>query len=260
MVKPHKILSHWRAWLVAGLIGFTGSAAVNIADAASLLANGGFETGDFTGWSVATQGVGNWFVATGTQSPLNTSLPVAGAAEGLYFAITDQTRPGSYALTQAFTVPANAGFVQLSFQMFVDNFGAAGFGSSTAPYPLTFNNTALPNQHARVDLLTASASAFDTAASSIVANFYLGSDAGGNPHPYGYYQFNVTALVTPGSTYQIRFADVAGQTILHQGVDAVSIIAEIPEPDSSILFTAGLGLLLGLRLRRGNRHGSDQSA
>lgn len=235
-----------RLWLLVVLLAFAGS-PFTVASAASLLTNGSFENGNFTGWSVATQGNGNWFVGTGNHPPLNASDTVAGAADGVFFAVTDQTRPGSYALTQTFTVPADTTFVELSFHMFVDNYGSRSITPTLNP------DAGMPNQYARVDLLTAGASAFDTTLTSIVANFYLGSDAGNTSNPYGYYRFNISSLVTPGSTYQLRFASVANQGILHQGLDAVTIIAEIPEPGSSLLFAAGLGLLFGARRHLQNR-------
>lgn len=218
--------------------------------AASLLTNGGFETGDFSGWSVTTQGNGNWFVNTGNLSPLNTD-PVAGVAAGVFYAVTDQTRPGAYSLTQTFTVPQTTAYVELSFQMFVDNYASRSITPTLSP------DAGMPNQYARVDLLTVGASADTTLATSIVATFYAGSDAGNASNPYGYYRFNLSSLVTPGETYQLRFATVANQGILHQGVDAVTIIAEIPEPGSNLLFATGLGLLLGVRrhLRNGNSRG-----
>lgn len=239
MMRP--LLRHCCRLLTVALLTFashTGTTA-----AASLLTNGDFETGNFTGWSVTAQGNGNWFVANGTHPPLNATDVIAGAANGMFLAVTDQTRPGAFSLVQAFTVPIDAGFVELSFSMFVDNYGPRAVTS-------TLDYTTGINQHARVDILADGASAFDTSASSVIANFYLGSDAGNTSNPYTHYRFNLTSLVTPGATYQIRFADVANQSVLHQGVDAVRIIAEIPEPGIPALFAAGLGVLLFPRRKK----------
>src|SRR5450432_845946 len=43
------------------------------ANAAQLISNGGFESGDFTGWTTASSvgSGGGWFVATGPLTPLN---------------------------------------------------------------------------------------------------------------------------------------------------------------------------------------------
>jgi hypothetical protein len=206
------------------------------AHAASLLENGSFGT---DGWSIATEGSGNWFLTSGTSTPLTSDL-VAGPANGGFYAVTDATGPGARALTQAFTVPSNTGHVELSFKMFVDSYG----GRSITP-TLAYNS-GLPNQYARVDLLKADASPFDTTG-GVIANFYMGSDAGNTSNPYSNYKFNITSLVSPGGSYQIRFADVANQGLMHQGVDAVRIVAEIPEPASYLFFAVGLGLLAGLR-------------
>jgi hypothetical protein len=252
--SPIRRSEYPRLLRLLALFAVAGSACNALpAMAASLLTNGGFETGDFSGWSVTTQGNGNWFVNTGNPSPLTTD-PVAGAAAGVFYAVTDQTRPGAYSLTQSFTVPQTTAYVELSFQMFVDNYASRSITFTLNP------DSGVPNQYARVDLLTAGASAFETASASILRSFYLGSDAGNASNPYGYYRFNLSSLVTPGETYQLRFASVANQGVLHQGVDAVTIIAEIPEPGSSLLFAAGLGLLFGARRHLHNRDSRGRAA
>src|SRR5215210_103479 len=65
------------------------------------VANGGFGAGSFAGWSVANQagGSGDWFVYTGTSTPLN-GFPVAAPPEGTHAAVTDQGGPGSHVLYQ----------------------------------------------------------------------------------------------------------------------------------------------------------------
>jgi hypothetical protein len=65
----------------------------------------------------------------------------------------------------------------------------------------------MANQFARVDILSAGASPFDTG-SGVLANFYLGADSGDNPHAYTNYNFDITSLVGAGGTFQLRFAEV----------------------------------------------------
>lgn len=65
--------------------------------------NGGFETGDFTGWTVGnpcpTDPNGNWFVYSGTTSPFSTHVVPAPPA-GTFAATTDQGGPGTQLLYQ----------------------------------------------------------------------------------------------------------------------------------------------------------------
>jgi uncharacterized protein (TIGR03437 family) len=83
--------------------------------------------------------------------------------------------------------------------------------------------TAVPNEHGRVDILTAGATAFDTGA-GVLRNLYLGVDAGGNPHVYTSYTFDITSTVGgAGGTFQLRFAEADNQGNFNMGVDDVSI-------------------------------------
>jgi len=63
--------------------------------------NGGFESGNFTGWTVVNQagGNGNWFNYTGTSSPAS-GHTIPAPPEGTRAAITDQGAPGSHELYQ----------------------------------------------------------------------------------------------------------------------------------------------------------------
>lgn len=219
--------------------------------ATELLVNGNFETGTFAGWTVANQsgGSGDFFIsAPGTTTPSSGEPTAMNPTGGSFYAVSDQTGPGAHALLQSFTVlPGST--VTLSFQMFVNNW--YGDGAIVNPAGLTY--AAGSNQHARVDILTGSAGAFDTGA-GVLGNFYLGGDAGA-PKPYTNYSFDIGALVGGGGTFQIRFAEADNLFFFNQGVDNVSINAvhAVPEPSGLGLFTLGLlGLgLLGLgRARR----------
>ena len=53
-------------------LGVVAMLSVPGASSAATIVNGGFETGDFTGWTVVNQqpgGQGNWFVYSGTKAP-----------------------------------------------------------------------------------------------------------------------------------------------------------------------------------------------
>lgn len=214
-----------------------------------LITNGGFETGTYAGWTTTSQAGsnGNLFIDTpGTTTPASGLSTAANGAGGAFYSVTDQTGPGAYSLRQSFTVAPGASSVLLSFQMFVNSYGGGPIFGNGLDY------TGIANQHARVDILTAGAGAFDLGA-AILQNFYLGIDpATSNPNPYTSYSFDITALVGSGGTFQLRFAQVDNQGFFNQGVDNVSILADasaVPEPGTLALL--GLGLVgMGYARRR----------
>jgi hypothetical protein len=213
---------------------------------ATLLTNGDFETGDFTGWTVTdlAGGSGSWFIDTpGTSTPVSGYATAANAVGGSFYAVTDQGGPGTHALTQSFTVAPSASSVIFSFQMFAND------QSGTAPIvnAAGLTHTAGANQHVRVDLLTGAATAFDTGA-GVLANFFLGDDAGVNPNPYTSYSFDISALVAGGGTYQVRFAEVDNQLFYQMGVDNVAVT--VPEPATLALLGLGLTGLAFSRRRK----------
>jgi hypothetical protein len=222
------------------------------ARAGELIVNGGFETGDLTGWTEVDQsrGSGSWFATFGGDAPLS-GLPINPPASGSFYAVTDQLGPGSHVLLQSFTV-APGSTVNLSFDMFSDNQSgvkAAVGGASDLDY------TAGPTQHARVDILTAGASPFDTAG-GVVQNLYNDSTLTNFdiPNPYVHYSFDITAAVGGGGTFQLRFAEVDNQFYFQQGIDNVSVIetggGAVPEPASASLLGLGIAGVAGLNVRR----------
>jgi len=132
--------------------------------------------------------------------------------------------------------------------MFANSYG----GKFVNPIGLDFTDGA--NQHARVDILTAGSSPFDTGA-GVLLNLYLGTDAGANPHAYTNYAFDITSTVGAGGTFQLRFAEVDNQSFFNLGVDDVSITtapSAVPEP--SALLPIGLIALIALALKAKLKH------
>jgi hypothetical protein len=224
-----------------------GSGTTSHAATIDLITNGGFEAG-LAGWTSTSQagssaGAG-WFSDTlGSTTPFSSFATSAVNGGGALYAVTDQGGPGTHTLRQSFTVAPGAQ-VMLSFSMFVND--QSGSGGIVNPAGLDF--TAGANQHARVDILTAAAGAFDTGA-GVVGNFYLGVDAGANPHAFTNYSFDISALVGAGGTFQLRFAEVDNQLFFNQGVDNVSILQTTPEPATLLLLGTGLGAALYRRRR-----------
>ena len=214
----------------AHLLASSASAAIE------LISNGNFETGTFAGWTTADQGSGNFSIdAPSTTTPISGHTTAGSAANGNFYAVSDQTGGGVHSLRQTFVVPASSSVV-LTFDMFVNDYDS---GPIINPAGLTI--LAGANQHARVDILGIAAGPFDTGA-AVLGNFYLGVDAGTDPHAFTHYSFDITSLVGAGGTFQLRFAEVDNQGFFNQGVDNVSIMAAtVPEPST---YVAGALLLL----------------
>ena len=214
-----------------------------VMNAAELISNGGFETGTFASWTTNVQagGSGGWFIQTGTGSPLN-GFTVPAPPEGNFASMTDQSNLSSHVLIQDFTVPLGATSVILSFQLFYSNQA----GDFSTPNSLDFG--VVPNQQFRADILALGSGDFDCC--GVIYNAYRTEP--GDPRVNGYNPIlrNITAFVTPGSTYRLRFAEVDNQFFFAAAVDAVSInatgTAPVPEPASMFLMGAGV-LAFGLR-------------
>ena len=215
--------------------------------AQELLTNGDFETGTFDSWTVDDQegGSGSFFIdVPGSNTPLTSPARQIGfvttpgsEVNGAFYTVSDQLDPGTHALSQRFTVPVPQGttIVTLSFDMFVND--QSQQGPIINPGGLDFFEESPPpeleNQHARVDILTGAATPFDTGA-GVLGNFYLGVDdsefgsgLGIIPNPFTSYQFDITALVGAGGTFQVRFAEVDNLGSFHQGVDNVSVFVQV---------------------------------
>ncbi len=101
-----------------------------------------------------------------------------------------------------------------------------------------------------MDLLTAGADPFSTAAADVVRNLYDGVDTTTANPTFTHYSVDLTGVLTPGQTYQLRFAVANNLFVLNQGIDNVSLTA-VPEPAAGLLLLSGSALLaLADRRRR----------
>jgi len=237
-----------------------------------LLANGGFESGSFTGWATfkTPTAAGDFFVVpvspAGTTSPLN-SFPVPPDTDGdngEFAAVSDQLAPNAVALTQTFTLPVGTTKVELSFATFIDDYSTPSPGASPvgpafpggAPGALgpALDETITPSQFVLFDILVSGASPLATLPADVVTTitnpFPTPSFApGANPwrdSPI----FDLTAALVPGGTYQLRFGATDNLGNLLVGLDNVSLKATvIPLPAALPLLAAALAGLAFARRR-----------
>ncbi|MGH9486248.1 MAG: hypothetical protein ACRD04_01485 [Terriglobales bacterium] len=258
-----------RSWFIALAL----TVAFPLAAAASplqLIQNGSFASGDLTGWTVtdANNGCGacgSWSVVAGTTATAalsNKPLPGTDPSGANYYALADEYLPASNALTQSFTVPDGATRLDLSFNMFINNWGAVTNCGDTLT-TLVPND---PNQCVFVSILAGAAKALTE---SFVAPGVVDSIVQGAPfansetgsHGWVGYNYELTNL-TPGDTYQLQFAQANDQGNLNVGVTDVSLTAVTvtPEPVPLLLLATGLlGLALVGRKFWPARTGEDRS-
>ena len=226
---------------------------------ANLIVNSSFESGDFTGWTVADQpggadgpgGGGTWYLQTGTFSP-RANTPVPAPPAGTFAAMTDQGRPGSHVLYQEFVVPMGVVSATLSFQLFLKNthdefIHGPGLDALSGP-----------NQQARVDLMTSTSTPFSTFGTDILLNLYQTRPGDTLLSGYSLITTDVTALFAGlgGQTVRLRFAEVDNQRAFQMGIDDArldvsSSVTAVPEPGSLVLAVVGFVGVTGIACRKG---------
>jgi hypothetical protein len=192
------------------------------ASATQLFVNGGFESGDLSGWTVtndasAQASLGSFYIDDTNGTPL-TGNPTVGPHSGDFYAVSDDIGPGIMALSQTFLDPIGTTSAILSFNVFVNDF----FGNSGGV--------------GRVDLL---AGGSDPITGAVLATFFGPADTnvvGGLPNTWVAFSLDIAANMTPGQSYQIRIMDnESNGGPIYVGADDFSLdatgnTAATPEP------------------------------
>jgi hypothetical protein len=215
---------------------FFGMAFAAFGGTIQLISNGGFETGDFTDWTVTTTDgsptLGGWYVTSATATPLN-GFPTVGPASGTYYAVSDAYEPGTRAISQTFTDPSNATDVALSTDIFVnDSYGGSGLGGE-------------------VEVIAGGANPL-TATPIALGGPYDEAVTAGNPNGWFTVSGDITSVLTPGDSYQLVILESDSSGPINVGADNLSIIATTassatPEPGSTVL---SLSLICGFLIHR----------
>jgi len=205
-----------------------------------LVTNGGFETGNFTGWTAvsngATGGCGSnlWVVNnTGTQGCTSYGTTTAAPISGTYAAFN--TFDGSavnYTLSQQIIVPGSITAATLSF---MDEF-TMGYSGTLRTFNVGFYNAA---------------------GTTLLGNVFTQQPGVSQKQAWTQQSIDVKALLASyvGNTLTLRFTQIIPQDYTGPagfGLDNVSLIAEVPEPSSIALLGLGLLGFVGLRRKRNN--------
>jgi hypothetical protein len=192
---------------------------------AATVVNGGFESGDLTGWSQSnnpSEDAGRWFAYTGTESPLNPGT-VQAPPEGSFAAISDQLGPGVHVLYQDIVVePANT--QQLTMLLYYNSVPLE------TPEPDTLS-IGVSNQQYRVDLVRPSAPIESVDPADVLAPIF--GTKTGDPEDQAPFRRTIDLALFGGQTVRLRFAEAHNNGPMRAGVDSVAILGDPPLPPSS---------------------------
>ncbi len=195
------------------IVGVVATLSVPAVASAATVVNGDFETGNFTGWTVVNLvPPANWFVYSGTSSPLS-GHAIDAPPGGTYAAVTDQFGPSSNVLYQ--DVALEPGFKHtLSFDIYYKNWA----GSFVTPDSL---NPGVRNQQYRVDIMKPSAPVTSVAPGDVLATVF--QTKVGDPLTMAPTKITFDLSPYAGTTVRLRFAEVDTDSFFNASVDNVQI-------------------------------------
>ena len=221
-------------------------AAVSIpASAQPVIVNGGFETGNFNGWTVIQLpgSGGDWYVYQG-----NELLPLAPPPSGQYAASTDQSDPSSQILYQDIFVPGGSSVCSVIVYYTTEAEFVIGPG-------LEFS-AGEENQQARIDIITTDADPF-TVSGGVLENLF--QTLPGDPGTLGYTTLEFDLSPYAGTTVRFRAAEVDNQGNFYFAIDDLeceggTVVTGIPTlGEWGLMAMAGVLGIAGLLYARRKR-------
>jgi hypothetical protein len=208
-----------RRVLAFGLVTAALFAAPGLANAA-VVNNGGFETGDFSGWTVDNSPdpfSGDWFVYSGTSSP-GSGSPLAPPPEGTHAAVTDQEAPGRHILYQDITVPSGGPqYLTLFVYYNVD-------ADLVSPDSLDPSGP-FDNEQYRIDVIKPTAPLDSLAPADILATVFRTQS--GDPSVLAPVKKVADLTSLTGQSVRLRFAEVDNLGVFNASTDAVSVDSDL---------------------------------
>ncbi len=212
---------------------FAGTAAQSSGGArGGTVVNGGFETGDFTGWTTAVPcnlNTATWTVYSGAASAPISGTPLPAPPEGVFASVFDQNFNSTGLLYQDITLAAGQNHI-LTFTMYYNN------QDGTFVTPDTLACDGETNQQIRVDILNTAAPVDSVAAGDVLLNVFRTEV--GDPAVLGPSQFTADLSAFAGQTVRLRFADVDNLFFQTLVVDAVDVISFPQGVDLQVVKTA----------------------
>jgi len=202
------------------------SALAPAAAPAATIVNGGFESGDFSGWETRrSTSSGKWYAYEGTQPPIpheRGAVSVQPPPQGRYAAIADQANPDSLLLFQDIRLEPGSKY-KLGLLAYYDSYAALAVPS---PETLSVSEETLgpqSNQQFRIDVIKPEAALDSLTPGDVLLNLFR-TRAGGAR------KLGATRLIgdlSPfaGQTVRLRIAVAATDEVLNAGVDAVELSA-----------------------------------
>jgi hypothetical protein len=194
------------------------------------VSNGGFESGDLSGWEVRrSTGSGNWFAYKGTKPPIpheRGATSVQPPPQGAFAAIADQANPETLLLYQDLQLEPGTSY-KLGLLAYYDSYSAP-----TVPSPDTLSVDAetlgtKTNQQFRIDVMKAGANPDSVSPEDVLLNLF--QTRSGGARKMGPTQLVGDLAPFAGQTVRLRIAVAATDEVLNAGVDAVALSA----PDGS---------------------------